>query len=66
MAVKWNFFPRLHIPEGVVPDGIIYWSGWPKPWHKGALVWRPDVRESEKSDWEHLRMGLWPNRWGFN
>ncbi len=56
---KWNLFPKLHIPEGEVPKGVIHWSGWPKPWHKGAKVWRPDIWESEKSSWEHLRMGIW-------
>lgn len=56
---KWNLFPRLHIADGEVPEGVIHWSGWPKPWHKGAKVWRPDIWESEKSSWEHLRMGLW-------
>ena len=56
---KWNLFPKLHIRDGEVPEGIIHWSGWPKPWHKGAKVWRPDIWESEKSSWEHLRMGLW-------
>jgi histo-blood group ABO system transferase len=56
---KWNLFPRLHIADGEVPEGVIHWSGWPKPWHKGAKVWRPDIWESEKSSWEHLRMGIW-------
>ncbi len=56
---KWNLFPKLHIRDGEVPEGIIHWSGWPKPWHRGAKVWRPDIWESEKSSWEHLRMGLW-------
>ncbi len=57
---KWNLFPKLHIKENEVPEGVIHWSGWPKPWHSGAKVWRPDIWESEKSSWEHLRMGLWP------
>jgi lipopolysaccharide biosynthesis glycosyltransferase len=56
---KWNLFPRLHITDGEVPEGVIHWSGWPKPWHRGAKVWRPDIWESEKSSWEHLRMGIW-------
>jgi histo-blood group ABO system transferase len=56
---KWNLFPKLHIPEGEVPAGVIHWSGWPKPWHRGAKVWRPDIWESERTSWEHLRMGIW-------
>ena len=56
---KWNLFPRLHISGNEVPEGVIHWSGWPKPWHQKANVWRPDIWESEKSSWEHLRMGLW-------
>lgn len=56
---KWNLFPKLHIREGEVPAGVIHWSGWPKPWHKGAKVWRPDIWESEQTSWEHLRMGIW-------
>jgi histo-blood group ABO system transferase len=56
---KWNLFPKSDISEGEVPEGVIHWLGWPKPWHKDAKVWRPDIWESEKSSWEHLRMGLW-------
>ena len=56
---KWNLFPKLHIAENEIPEGVIHWSGWPKPWHRGAQVWRPDIWESERSSWEHLRMGLW-------
>lgn len=57
--LKWNLFPKSDIRDGEVPEGVIHWLGWPKPWHKGAKVWRPDIWESEKSSWEHLRMGLW-------
>lgn len=56
---RWNLFPKLHIRDGEVPEGIIHWSGWPKPWHKDAKVWRPDIWEAERSSWEHLRMGIW-------
>ena len=56
---KWNLFPKSDIPEGVVPEGVIHWLGWPKPWHKGSSVWRPDIWESERASWEHLRMGIW-------
>ena len=62
---KWNLFPRLHIAKNEVPQGVIHWSGWPKPWHKNADVWRPDIWEAERSSWQHLRMGLWekPEVW---
>lgn len=56
---KWNLFPRLHIAKGEVPQGVIHWSGWPKPWHKNADVWRPDIWEAERCTWEHLRQGWW-------
>lgn len=56
---KWNLFPKLHIQEHEVPEGVIHWNGYPKPWHPKAQVWRPDIWESEKSSWEQLRMGLW-------
>ena len=56
---KWNLFPKSDIREGEVPEGVVHWLGWPKPWHPGANVWRPDIWESEASSWEHLRMGLW-------
>lgn len=59
LAAKWNLFPKLHIRDGEVPEGVIHWSGWPKPWHRNAKVWRPDIWESERSSWEHLRLGLW-------
>ncbi len=56
---KWNLFPKSDIHGELVPNGVIHWLGWPKPWHDGANVWRPDLWESEKSSWEHLRLGLW-------
>ncbi len=56
---KWNLFPGLHISGDQVPDGVVHWCGWPKPWHEGAKVWRPELWESERCSWEHLRMGLW-------
>lgn len=56
---KWNLFPKSDIREDEIPEGVVHWLGWPKPWHKGAKVWRPDIWESEKSSWEHLRMGIW-------
>jgi lipopolysaccharide biosynthesis glycosyltransferase len=64
---KWNLFPRLHIAKGEVPQGVIHWSGWPKPWHKNADVWRPDIWEAERCTWEHLRSGWWekPEVWEY-
>jgi lipopolysaccharide biosynthesis glycosyltransferase len=59
IEAKWNLFPRHHIKDGEVPEGVIHWSGWPKPWHRGAKVWRPDIWLSEEVSWEHLRMGIW-------
>lgn len=56
---RWNLFPKQDIREGEMPQGIIHWLGWPKPWHKNAKVWRPDVWLAERCSWEHLRMGIW-------
>ncbi|MGC4014579.1 MAG: glycosyltransferase [Luteolibacter sp.] len=56
---KWNLFPKSDLKEDEIPAGVVHWLGWPKPWHPGAKVWRPDIWESEASSWEHLRMGLW-------
>jgi histo-blood group ABO system transferase len=56
---KWNLFPKSDIRDGEVPEGVVHWLGWPKPWHKGAKVWRPDIWEAERTSWEHLRMGIW-------
>ena len=56
---KWNLFPKSDLRDGGIPAGVVHWLGWPKPWHKDAKVWRPDVWEAERSSWEHLRMGLW-------
>jgi lipopolysaccharide biosynthesis glycosyltransferase len=64
---KWNLFPRLHIAKDEVPQGVIHWSGWPKPWIKNADVWRPDIWEAERCSWEHLRNGWWekPEVWEY-
>lgn len=56
---KWNLFPPHEVSDGEVPDGVVHWLGWPKPWHEESKVWRPELWESERCSWEHLRMGLW-------
>jgi hypothetical protein len=56
---KWNLFPQLHLAPDEVPEGVIHWSGWPKPWHPDAKVWRPDLWLAEQVSWEHLRLGIW-------
>jgi lipopolysaccharide biosynthesis glycosyltransferase len=42
-----------------LPEGIIHWTGWAKPWNLAASVWRPDLWESEETSWEALRNGWW-------
>jgi lipopolysaccharide biosynthesis glycosyltransferase len=42
-----------------LPEGIIHWTGWEKPWHHGTRVWRPDLWEAEETSWEALRNGWW-------
>jgi lipopolysaccharide biosynthesis glycosyltransferase len=56
---KWNLFPEQDIRADEVPEGVIHWLGWPKPWHSEANVWRPDIWEAELCSWEHLRNGWW-------
>lgn len=56
---RWNLFPSVDGLGDEVPDGVIHWTGWPKPWHGDPQLWRCDLWESERVTWEHLRMGLW-------
>ncbi len=56
---RWNLFPSVDGLGDEVPDGVIHWTGWPKPWHGDSRLWRCDLWESERVTWEHLRMGLW-------
>jgi lipopolysaccharide biosynthesis glycosyltransferase len=49
-GIEWN--------QGC-PIGVIHWTGPAKPWHHQTKVWRPDLWESERSSWEHLRLGIW-------
>lgn len=59
LAAKWNLCAKADITNDKVPEAVIQWSGWPKPWHRNAKVWRPDIWLSEEASWEHLRMGIW-------
>lgn len=56
---RWNLFPSVDGLGDEVPNGVIHWMGWPKPWHGDSRLWRCDLWESERVTWEHLRMGLW-------
>jgi len=42
-----------------VPEGLIHWSEYAKPWHYQSQVWRADLWEAEETSWEQLRLGLW-------
>lgn len=42
-----------------LPEGVIHWTGWAKPWHYESRVWRPDLWESEETSWEALRRNWW-------
>ncbi len=42
-----------------VPEGIIHWTDWIKPWHYQSKAWRPELWEAEKTSWAQLRLGLW-------
>lgn len=42
-----------------LPEGIIHWTGWAKPWNRGSGVWRPDLWAAEETTWEELRNGWW-------
>lgn len=41
------------------PEGIVHWTGPPKPWHYLSTAWRPELWRSEKTSWEQLRQGCW-------
>lgn len=64
---KWNQVPQWDNKKdedgkevcGIELEGIIHWTGWGKPWHHGTKVWRPDVWEAERTNWEALRAGEW-------
>jgi lipopolysaccharide biosynthesis glycosyltransferase len=69
VAAKWNQVPQWDFPRNADHpsglgdpehlEGIIHWTGPMKPWHSSPKIWRPDLWESEKSSWHHLRNGLW-------
>lgn len=67
---KWNQVPQWdcregsEFPEGdegcgIRLEGIIHWTGGAKPWHPHTKVWRPEVWEAERTNWEVLRAGEW-------
>lgn len=55
----WNLFPDADCSPDSIPEGVVHWTGWAKPWHQGTRVWRPDIWESEETSWEALRNGWW-------
>lgn len=64
---KWNQVPQWDNKRdadgsetvGITLEGIIHWTGWGKPWHHRTKVWRPEVWEAERTNWEVLRAGEW-------
>lgn len=58
---KWNQVPQWDNKDGheVQMEGIIHWTGGGKPWHSGTKVWRPEIWEAERCNWETLREGDW-------
>jgi hypothetical protein len=64
---KWNQVPQWDNKQnpdgsetvGITLEGIIHWTGWGKPWHHRTKVWRPEVWEAERTNWEVLRAGEW-------
>lgn len=58
---KWNQVPQWDNKDGheLQLEGIIHWTGGGKPWHRGTKVWRPEIWEAERCNWETLREGDW-------
>lgn len=58
---KWNQVPQWDNKDGheVQLGGIIHWTGGGKPWHRNTKVWRPEIWEAERCNWETLREGDW-------
>lgn len=58
---KWNQVPQWDNKDGheVQLEGIIHWTGGGKPWHRATKVWRPEIWEAERCNWESLREGEW-------
>jgi lipopolysaccharide biosynthesis glycosyltransferase len=64
---KWNQVPQCVNKKdedgnevcGITLEGIIHWTGGGKPWHFNSKVWRPEVWEAERTNWEVLRAGEW-------
>ena len=64
---KWNQVPQWDNKKdedgnevcGITLEGIIHWTGGGKPWHFNTKVWRPEIWEAERTNWEVLRTGEW-------
>jgi lipopolysaccharide biosynthesis glycosyltransferase len=58
---KWNQVPQWDNKDGneITLEGIIHWTGGGKPWHRATKVWRPEIWEAERCNWESLREGEW-------
>ncbi len=64
---KWNQVPQWDNSKdadgnevcGMTLEGIIHWTGGGKPWHLNSKVWRPELWEAERTNWEVLRAGEW-------
>jgi lipopolysaccharide biosynthesis glycosyltransferase len=64
---KWNQVPQWDNKKdeegnevcGITLEGIIHWTGGGKPWHINSKVWRPEIWEAERTNWEVLRAGEW-------
>lgn len=59
--VKWNQVPQWDMRGGheIQMEGIIHWTGSGKPWHMKTKVWRPEIWEAERCNWETLEAGEW-------
>lgn len=67
MDRKWNQVPQWDNTKdedgkevvNITLEGIIHWTGGGKPWHHATKVWRPEIWEAERTNWEVLRAGEW-------
>lgn len=42
-----------------IPEGLVHWTGFAKPWHYRSKVWRADLWDTELCGWEQLKAGTW-------